>query len=250
MLFGAALVCGWAGAVGPDGQMLLNYLASAGIDTSYISRLEEPTGHAVIQINREGENAIIIHGGANRKIPGSMIEKNLGAFHKGDWLLLQNEINDVDQIIRKAHGQGMTIVLNPSPVTTEMKSWPLELVDWFVLNEIEGEDLTGRKDPEEMLTELVRRYPGARFVLTLGEKGAVYADIRTRIRQPAIPAQVVDTTAAGDTFVGYFIAEMTRDAGIRQALLTAAAAASVTISRKGAGESIPMIGEISELQTK
>ena len=87
-------------------------------------------------------------------------------------------------------------------------------------------------------------------VLTLGEKGAVYADIRTRIRQPAIPAQVVDTTAAGDTFVGYFIAEMTRDAGIRQALLTAAAAASVTISRKGAGESIPTIGEISELQTK
>ena len=144
----------------------------------------------------------------------------------------------------------MTIVLNPSPVTTEMKSWPLELVDWFVLNEIEGEDLTGRKDPEEMLTELVRRYPGARFVLTLGEKGAVYADIRTRIWQPAIPAQVVDTTAAGDTFVGYFIAEMTRDAGIRQALLTAAAAASVTISRKGAGESIPTIGEISELQTK
>ena len=236
-----------AGAVGSDGQMLLDYLTAVGIDISHVYCSEEPTGHAVIQINREGENAIIIHGGANRSIPGDRIEKTISAFCEGDWLLLQNEINDVDQIIRRAHRQGMTIVLNPSPATKEMKDWPLELVDWFVLNEIEGEDLTGLADPEEMLPELVRRYPAGKFVLTLGEKGAVYADARTQIRQPAIPAHLVDTTAAGDTFVGYLIAELTRNVQIRQALLTAAAAASITISRKGAGESIPRIEEVTKL---
>ena len=233
-----------AGAIGQDGLFLRDYLQELGVHTEHLCVLDAPTGHAMIQLDTEGQNCIILFGGTNGMITEAMIDEVLADFGAGDYLLLQNEISHVDSIICAAHAKGMHIILNPSPMSPELLTWPLELVEWFILNEIEGADITGKTQPEEMLDELLRRYPACHVVLTLGERGSVYADATQRIDQGIVPAHTVDTTAAGDTFTGYFIHALLQGEAIQQALKTAACASAITVSRPGAGRSIPAAEEV------
>lgn len=233
-----------AGAIGQDGLFLRDYLQELGVHTEHLCVLDAPTGHAMIQLDTEGQNCIILFGGTNGMITETMIDEVLADFGAGDYLLLQNEISHVDSIICAAHAKGMHIILNPSPMSPELLTWPLELVEWFILNEIEGADITGKTQPEEMLDELLRRYPACHVVLTLGERGSVYADATQRMDQSIVPAHTVDTTAAGDTFTGYFIHALLQGEAIQQALKTAACASAITVSRPGAGRSIPAAEEV------
>lgn len=233
-----------AGAIGQDGLFLRDYLQELGVHTEHLCVLDAPTGHAMIQLDTQGQNCIILFGGTNGMITEAMIDEVLADFGAGDYLLLQNEISHVDSIICAAHAKGMHIILNPSPMSPELLTWPLELVEWFILNEIEGADITGKTQPEEMLDELLRRYPACHVVLTLGERGSVYADATQRIDQSIVPAHTVDTTAAGDTFTGYFIHALLQGEAIQQALKTAACASAITVSRPGAGRSIPAAEEV------
>lgn len=233
-----------AGAIGQDGLFLRDYLQELGVHTEHLCVLDAPTGHAMIQLDTEGQNCIILFGGTNGMITEAMIDEVLADFGAGDYLLLQNEISHVDSILRAAHAKGMHIILNPSPMSPELLTWPLELVEWFILNEIEGADITGKTLPEEMLDELLRRYPACHVVLTLGERGSVYADAAQRIDQSIVTAHTVDTTAAGDTFTGYFIHALLQGEAIQQALKTAACASAITVSRPGAGRSIPTAEEV------
>lgn len=233
-----------AGAIGQDGLFLRDYLQELGVHTEHLCVLDAPTGHAMIQLDTEGQNCIILFGGTNGMITEAMIDEVLADFGAGDYLLLQNEISHVDSIICAAHAKEMHIILNPSPMSPELLTWPLELVEWFILNEIEGADITGKTQPEEMLDELLRRYPACHVVLTLGERGSVYADATQRMDQSIVPAHTVDTTAAGDTFTGYFIHALLQGEAIQQALKTAACAAAITVSRPGAGRSIPAAKEV------
>lgn len=233
-----------AGAIGQDGLFLRDYLQELGVHTEHLCVLDAPTGHAMIQLDTEGQNCIILFGGTNGMITEAMIDEVLADFGAGDYLLLQNEISHVDSILRAAHAKGMHIILNPSPMSPELLTWPLELVEWFILNEIEGADITGKTQPEEMLDELLRRYPACHVVLTLGERGSVYADAAQRIDQSIVTAHTVDTTAAGDTFTGYFIHALLQGEAIQQALKAAACASAITVSRPGAGRSIPAAEEV------
>ena len=233
-----------AGAIGQDGLFLRDYLQELGVHTEHLCVLDAPTGHAMIQLDTEGQNCIILFGGTNGMITEAMIDEVLADFGAGDYLLLQNEISHVDSIICAAHAKGMHIILNPSPMSPELLTWPLELVEWFILNEIEGADITGKTQPEEMLDELLRRYPACHVVLTLGERGSVYADATPRMDQSIVSAHTVDTTAAGDTFTGYFIHALLQGEAIQQALKTAACASAITVSRPGAGRSIPAAEEV------
>lgn len=233
-----------AGAIGQDGLFLRDYLQELGVHTEHLCVLDAPTGHAMIQLDTEGQNCIILFGGTNGMITEAMIDEVLADFGAGDYLLLQNEISHVDSILRAAHAKGMHIILNPSPMSPELLTWPLELVEWFILNEIEGADITGKTQPEEMLDELLRRYPACHVVLTLGERGSVYADATQRMDQSIVSAHTVDTTAAGDTFTGYFIHALLQGEAIQQALKTAACASAITVSRPGAGRSIPAAEEV------
>lgn len=233
-----------AGAIGQDGLFLRDYLQELGVHTEHLCVLDAPTGHAMIQLDTEGQNCIILFGGTNGMITEAMIDEVLADFGAGDYLLLQNEISHVDSIICAAHAKGMHIILNPSPMSPELLTWPLELVEWFILNEIEGADITGKTQPEEMLDELLRRYPACHVVLTLGERGSVYADATQRMDQSIVRAHTVDTTAAGDTFTGYFIHALLQGEAIQQALKTAACASAITVSRPGAGRSIPAAEEV------
>lgn len=237
-------VC-FAGAVGKDGAFLTDYLKACGVDTSCIRTLDEPTGHAIIQVDAAGGNAILLFGGANQCISDEMIAHALSGMKRGDWILLQNEINDGARIIRAAHEQGLRVILNPSPVSDELLSWPFELVDYLILNEVEGEDITGEHEPQRILDELLRRYPCCRVVLTLGEQGAVYGSGSMRCTQAAYACDVVDTTAAGDTFTGYFLHAAAVEEEIGSALEQAACAAAIAVSRPGAASSIPNREEVA-----
>lgn len=240
----AGLPVYFAGAIGSDGVFLRDYLMRLNVDVSNIQMLDVPTGHAIIQVNEAGSNSIILYGGANQAVTEEQIDHVLAQFDEGDYILLQNEISLGERILRKAHDKGMHIILNPSPISSDLLNWPLDMVDWLILNEIEGADISGKHDPDEIVAALMRRYGIPHIVLTLGEKGSLYASGATRLRQNAVPTAVVDTTAAGDTFTGYFFASILSGKETGEALFGAAAAAALAISKEGAAKSIPWASEM------
>ncbi|WP_345975695.1 ribokinase [Sulfurimonas sp. HSL3-7] len=233
-----------AGKVGPEGAWLKEKLQENGVDVSLVKVVDAPTGHAIIQVNKEGENAIIIYGGANRTVSDADIEKVLEQAEAGDYLLLQNEINALERVLQKAKGKGVTVVFNPAPMTKSVKSYPLELVDIFIVNEIEGEALSAENDPEAILDAMLKRYPKSRTVLTRGKAGVIYADEKQRIEVAALKVKAVDTTGAGDTFIGYFLAELSRGSAIEKCLQRGVKASAICVTRKGAADSIPRLEEL------
>lgn len=238
-----------AGLVGPEGAFLRELMLQSGVDVSRVGFAEDCTcGHAVIQRDSEGDNCIILHGGANRLIGAGFIETTLSAFSPCDWVLLQNEVSCVANAIESAHERGMTVFLNPSPVDGALLSCPLDKVDCFILNEGEAEAITGRTAaPLELLSAMCEKFPQADVVLTVGADGAFFARQGCEpVFQPAFATAAVDTTAAGDTFTGYFLAERASGADPARALLVATAASSIAVSREGAAPSIPTRREVEE----
>ena len=233
-----------AGNVGQDeaGQVLEAALRAEQIDTSLIRRLPVPSGHAIIQINAQGENAIIVFGGANQQVTQEQIDAVFAQFEPGDLLVLQNEVNCLPEIIRAAHARGMKIALNPSPITAALAEIPVELCDILFVNEIEAGQLCDTE--KASLEQLAARFPHAMLVYTMGSRGAsVYADGKT-YHQDAIRVKAVDTTGAGDTFTGYFLAAIGEGMGIEDALLLATKAAAIGVTRPGAFVSIPARAEV------
>lgn len=233
-----------AGMIGVDGDALRTHLTRWGVHTDCLRTAPKPTGHSVIQVDAEGQNAIIVYPGANGSIDKKFAQETLSHFGSGDYLLLQNEISALPDIMELAHSQGMHIVLNPSPFNPGITACPLQYVRMFVVNELEGAALSGQTEPESICGAIRRLYPGASVLLTLGADGAVYDDGGKITRQPAYPADVVDTTAAGDTFTGYFLAWLLGGAPVEDALNAAGMAAAIAISRPGAAPSIPEKREV------
>jgi ribokinase len=239
-----------AGKVGNDGQQLVTRLNAAGVDTTHVGIAESaPTGHAVIQVDRHGQNSIIIHGGANQAVRKADAERALEHFASGDCLLLQNEISSIAEIIDQAKKRGLTIFLNPAPMDKKVFSYPLGKVDYFIINDIEGRGLTGEAEPEAMIETMLKRFPQSATILTLGEKGAMYADRQTKLSVPAEKVMPIDTTAAGDTFFGYFLAQKTKGDTVQNCLRIASRAAAICVTRRGAADSIPLKEEVGELKT-
>ena len=145
----------------------------------------------------------------------------------------------------RSHARGMEIWLNPSPMNENVLKCNLSLVSVFVLNEVEGEQLTGTKIPTAILDKLLQKYPHAAAVLTLGSKGAWYAKEDKRAFAPAELVRAVDTTAAGDTFTGYFMRGMLDELSPKKSLILAAKAAAIAVSRPGAAPSIPLYAEVT-----
>lgn len=233
-----------AGKIGRDGQILADILQESGVDTSLLSLSDGPSGHAIIQVEPGGQNCILLYGGSNREITGEEIHRALAAFGPGDYLILQNEINGLAEILEGAAQRGMFIVLNPSPIDGEILHLPLHLASLLVFNEIEGAALSGREEPEDILDTLRHRWPQQRLLLTLGERGSVYDDGAHRLRQGCVPVRAVDTTGAGDTFTGYFVACLAAGMEPEACLDLAARAAAIAVTRPGAAPSIPRMAEV------
>ena len=241
-----------AGCIGEDGRFMVELLNEAGVDTRFVKVLtDSPSGHTVIQNDKEGDNCILLYGGANIRVTKEQVDETLKGFDAGDYLVLQNEISELPYIIEKAHEKGMVIVLNPAPMNENIQRLELSYVDYFILNEIEAAQLTARSsditrqpDEEELVNALRKEFPSAKTVLTLGAAGSVYIDDKETIRQGIYEVKPVDTTAAGDTFTGYFLAGMTEGKPVKEALDMAAKASSITVTRPGAAPSIPLRSEL------
>ncbi len=238
----------FAGAVGQDGGMLLDMLDRNGVNRRFVKQTAGSTGHAIIQVDVSGQNSIIILAGANGEVTEHDVESVLSNFSKGDLIVLQNEISCVPQIIRQAHSKGMIIALNPSPYNDRIAACDISCVDYLLLNETEGAAMANTAAPDDILNTLHLRYPRLNVVLTLGGDGSRFQSCDGRSFTCGIyPVQVADTTAAGDTFTGYFLSEILRHGDAAQALRIASAAAGLAVSRKGAEPSIPLMDEVAAI---
>lgn len=234
-----------AGVVGADGQILIDKLEANGVDTSLLKRVSGSSSHIIMQVDPNGNNSILCYADESLKIEEDYISDVLERFDEGDYLLVQNELENTDKIIRMAKENRMKVVLNPSPFTTKLPFYPLDCVDIFMMNEIEGCELTGQKNPEHILDVMHDKYPDAVVVLTLGENGA-YCLLDDRvIVQKAYKATAVDVTAVGDTFTGYFLAEYFRNGIIEAALSLAAKASAMTVTVAGGADSIPKLEDVT-----
>ncbi len=233
-----------AGMVGEDGQAFLDFCGENGVDGAYIRMVPGKSGHTIIQLDKNAQNSILLYGGSNRGITKEYVDEVLGDFGAGDILLLQNEVNLMPYIIDTAYEKGMQIVLNPSPYNEALDACDMGKISVFLVNEIEGRQITGSSDPDRILDVMLERFPDARIVLTLGGDGVVYRDRTQTCRQGIFKVQAVDTTAAGDTFTGYFIAGMLEELSVPDILRRCAKASAMAVSRMGAAESIPTVEEV------
>jgi ribokinase len=236
-----------AGKIGMDGEFLLDLLRSYGVRTGHILRWEGATGQAIIQVDKSGQNSIVLYGGGNAALREDELGPIISAFGPGDMILLQNEIPLTAELMKAASDRGMKVCLNPSPFDGRISLLPLELADLLFVNEIEGAGLAGRsisEDPRKILEALALRFPRTELVLTAGKEGAYYARGDLRARGEIVDLPVADTTGAGDTFTGFFLAARQRGCDVAESLRLACRASSIAVSRKGAMASMPFAREV------
>ena len=237
-----------AGQIGEEGDILLETCKANGVNTEFIRKVAGPSGHTVIQVDKNGQNSILLFGGSNRSITREFVDSVLANFEKDDILLLQNEVNELDYIIDISYEKGMMIILNPSPYDSALDACDLSKVSLFLVNEIEGFQITGEKEPEKILAKIKEVYPKAKIVLTLGGDGSVYQDETGIYHQGIFKVKAVDTTAAGDTFTGYFISSILDGTPVQEGLKLAAKASAIAVSRPGATDSIPLREEVMNIE--
>jgi len=238
------------GLIGIGGQPFLDACQEYGVHADYIRQLDAMDGHTIIQVDRNGQNSILLFGGTNQMLTTEFVDEVLSQFEAGDLLLLQNEVNLLPYIVEQAYIKGIQIALNPSPFNEALDAVDLSKISLFLLNEIEGGQLTGETEPDVILNRMQAMYPDAKIVLTLGKDGAIYAEGTQRFYQPVFPVTAVDTTAAGDTFTGYFLAGLVEGAPIPDVLRMSARASAIAVTRAGAVPSIPCRAEVLEALTE
>lgn len=233
-----------AGKIGPEGLFLRDILDRAGVDTSRVIVDEHSvTGHAIIQVETSGQNSILLFGGANQSITADERRVVWESLPAGSLVLFQNELNDTDILIREAHEYGFKVAFNAAPMNEAAKACPYEYVDFLFVNETEAEALTGETTAPRQLEKLAALCPGI-VVLTLGSDGARVACNGETWSHGIFPVRAVDTTAAGDTYTGFFLAAYLDSGSIPEAMALAARASALTVTRPGAAESIPTLDEV------
>lgn len=233
-----------AGMIGADGEFLRTLLTESGADCTWLKTVPGSSGTAFIQVDQNGQNSIVLVGGANRANTPEYCDQVLSHFRESDLLLLQNEINEIPYLVEQAYKKGIPIVLNPSPMNDGVLACDLSKISLFIMNEDEGCRITGQTEPEAILEQMHTRFPNAQVVLTLGAQGSLYSGQGKRLHQPAYPVTAVDTTGAGDTFTGYLLAGMARGEDMAQCMKEAAMASAIAVTRQGAASSIPTRDEV------
>lgn len=237
-----------AGCIGTGGESLKHLLQENGVNTDALLQVEEMQGHTVIQVNPQGENCILLFGGSNQCQTPAQISQTLARFSAGDWLILQNEINLLPEIVDQAHARGMVIALNPSPYDEALKAVDFRNLTWLLVNEIEAQQITGQDDPEKAWEVLHADYPELSVLITLGSRGSVayrtVGDHAEKAEQSAFRVKAVDTTGAGDTFTGYFIAGLMEGMPLQVCMERASKASAISVTRSGAADSIPWRTEL------
>lgn len=233
-----------AGFVGEDdGDILLDYMAENEVKF-LVEKVSGNSGHAIIQVDKNANNSIIVEAGANKKIDKSYIDQVLAEFDEGDYLLLQNEISNLPYIVDVASKRKMKIFLNPSPVDESIKTIDINKIDTLILNETEAYDLSGCESIDKIINYFREKYENLKLLLTLGKNGGIYSSKDTKIKFSSFKTKAIDTTGAGDTFLGYFLASISKGEDVEKSLKLASLAAGLACSKKGAAISIPSLKEV------
>lgn len=249
-------------------------LAAAGADVSHIGRINEhdvqfkqtlikhgiscrdlvcgetPSGHAIIQVTPSAENAIVIFGGANREIDAKQVAKALSDTKSSDWVLTQNETSALEDVLRQAKEKQLKVAFNPAPMTESVKSLPYDCIDLLIVNETEAAAITEKDDLDAILDHFRAHWSHAEVIVTLGKAGVVMLKGDKTIKVDAFVVDAVDTTAAGDTFIGFFLAAYSTHADAKKALTHGCAASAISVTRKGAAQSIPTRQEVDRFLAK
>lgn len=243
----------FSGAIGTvDGAILLETLDSNNINSQNVKQLTDvPSGHTFIQVDARGQNCILLYGGANQSITSNDIDTALNSFSAGDCLVIQNETNALDEIIDKASAKGLYVCMNTSPIDDKLTKLPLHKCSLLIVNEIEGaalSSLSADTDPKLMLQRLAEIYKDSSILLTLGSSGSLFLERGQQepIACSSFKVEPVDTTAAGDTYLGYFITMLSKGHEPSMAMTYASAAAALAVTRHGAAPSIPYVHEVED----
>lgn len=236
-----------AGILGKGGEDLEAVLRENGVDTEYLQHMDAPNGHAIIQVDRTGQNCILLYGGTNQMLTETYVCNVLDAMGKDTFVLLQNETNLVGYIMQQAHARGMRTAWNAAPINERIHEYPLELLDWLIVNEIEGRQIAACEREEDILPVLRKKYPQCGILLTLGSRGALCSVDTKTYQIGCFDVPVIDTTAAGDTFTGYFLYGILYGKSIPECLLLATTASSIAIGKQGAADSIPLLKEVESM---
>lgn len=238
------------GCVGKDGfgDELLRALALDGIDSAHVSVVEnQATGIALITVDSEGRNTIVVASGANLILSARHLESARAAFSSADVLVLQLEtpLETVREAARMAKQMGKQVVLNPAPAQP-LDAELLSLVDYFIPNEREAMQVAGADSLDDAIKKLLDMGV-SNLLVTLGEKGVLVATRAGRASIPAFSVEAIDTVAAGDAFVGAFSAGLANGMRLEDAVRLANAAAAVSVTRRGAQPSLPTWDDAQEL---
>ena len=230
-----------AGLINKNDLFIIDKLKKWNVNSENISLSETPTGHAIIQVDKNGENSIIINGGSNHRLDVNFINNTISKFNKDDYLLIQNEVNLVDKIIDIAHEKGLKIIFNPAPFNENIHNYNLNKVAILILNQTEGKSLSGENNPEKIIKSINEKLSNTEIILTLGKRGSIYSYKENTFSINAEKVNSIDSTGAGDTFIGYYIASIVKGMSIKDSLIRAGKAAAISTTKLGAAESIPKI---------
>ena len=234
------------GCVGQDGDLVVNALKTANVISDNVRVGSTSTQHAIIQVDKQGQNAIVIDGGANLTISQQDRDLAFSCIEPGDWLLLQNEINDLEAVLEEAGRRDISVAFNIAPADGREKNYDLSKVALLIVNEVEAESVSGEREPATAFDVLVDRFPNMIVLLTLGKDGGIYGgNGHPKQTYEAFSVEAVDETAAGDTFIGYFMAEWLDSGDLSKALSNASAAAAIAVTKMGAASSIPSRDEVA-----
>ncbi|MDP4991624.1 MAG: ribokinase [Marivita lacus] len=230
------------GAVGSDGRWAVERLLEYGVDTRSIVELDTVTGHAVIMVDDQGENAILIHPGANRALTETHIDSALGAASEEDFFLFQNETSGQVEGATLASARGMRVVYAAAPFDAKAVEAVLPMLDILVVNAVEAQQLT------DELGVALADLPVRDVIVTLGGDGCrwINTDEGTEQTFPAIPVTAVDTTGAGDTFTGFLVAALDRGLPMEQAISLGQQAGAIMVTRQGTADVIPDLKDIQD----
>ncbi len=240
-----------AGKIGSDRKILLDALNQARVDARFVQIDEnDMSGRAIIQRDPSGENCILLVPGLNHALECEDFENVLEKIGENDIVLLQNEISNLCVLAKLLKKKGAFVVFNPAPVTDSIPK-DLSFVSILVVNEVEIEQLLSKTgDPKKLCEEWLGSYPDSSIVLTLSNHGSMFANRNQMLFMPSFPVNTIDTTGAGDTYIGYFCALLDQGSEIESALQFASAAAALSVTRAGAATSIPERKEVEALIEK
>ena len=231
------------GAVGHDGRWAVERLLEYGVDTRNITVLDTETAQAIIMVDPKGENAIILHSGANAEIPQVTLQAAMAEAATGDWLIIQNETNLQRTAAKMAKKLGLQVAYAAAPFDADRVQAVLPYLDFLILNAVEAEQLqnaTGQ-GPADL--------PVRDVIVTRGSEGADWYGANGKEHFPAIQVEPVDTTGAGDTFTGYVLAGLDRGMPMAQAIGQATKAGALMVMRHGTADVIPDLSEVQAFQS-